>query len=229
MPRHHPARPGSGRGSDLTVLRLYTYFRSGAAHRVRIALALKGAAYEGIPVHLVRNGGEQWQPAFKAVNPQGRVPVLELESGERLIQSSSIIEYLEETIPAPPLLPSDPVQRARVRGVAAIIGADIHPLNNVAVLSTLRTLGQDEAAVSGWIAQWITLGLEAVEQLIGDQGWCFGPAPGLADVYLVPQLYSANRFKVPLGNLPRISRVAALAAKHPVFVAAAPERQPDAE
>ena len=225
MPRRHPARSGS----DLTVLRLYTYFRSGAAHRVRIALALKGAAYESIPVHLVRNGGEQRQPAFKAVNPQGRVPVLELQGGDRLIQSSSIIEYLEETIPAPPLLPSDPVQRARVRGVAAIIGADIHPLNNVAVLGTLRKLGQDEAAVSGWIAHWITLGLEAVEQLICDEGWCFGPAPGFADVYLAPQFYAANRFNVPLDHLPRIGRIAALAAEHPAFVAAAPERQPDAD
>jgi maleylacetoacetate isomerase len=147
----------------------------------------------------------------------------------RLIRSSAMIEYLEETIPAPPLLPADPVDRPHVRGVAAIVGADILPLNNVAVLGTLRQSGQDEAAVSAWIAKWITAGLEAVERLVGDEGWCFGAQPGLADVYLAPQLFSANRFKVPLGHLPRIGRVAALAAGHPAFVAAAPESQPDAE
>jgi maleylacetoacetate isomerase len=192
--------------------RLYTYFRSGAAHRVRIALALKGIAYESVPVHLVR----------------ARVPVLELAGGERLIQSPAILEYLEETVPTPPLLPQDPVARAKVRGVAAIIGCDVHPLNNVAVLNTLRQLGQDEAAVQAWIARWITDGLTAVEQLIGDDGWCFGASPGLADVYLVPQLFSARRFSVPLDVYPRIAHVAALAETHLCFIAAAPENQPDA-
>lgn len=210
-------------------LRLFTYYRSGAAHRVRIALALKGASYETVPVHLVRNGGEQLQPAFRAVNPQARIPVLELPDGARLIQSSAIIEYLDETIPEPPLLPPDPVQRAHVRGVAAIIGADITPLNNVAVLATLRDSGYDEAAVRRWIGKWIVTGLAAVEHLIGDTGWCFGPQPSLADVYLAPQLFSANRFAIPLDHLPRIGRVAALVAAHPAFIAAAPENQPDAE
>ncbi len=213
----------------MTAPRLYTYFRSGAAHRVRIALALKGIAYDSVPVHLVRDGGEHRTPAYRALNPQARVPALQLPSGDVLIQSPAILEYLEETVPHPPLLPRDPVARAKVRGVAAIIGCDVHPLNNVAVLNTLRGLGHDEAAVLAWIARWITDGFAAVEQLIGDDGWCFAPAPGLADVYLVPQLFSARRFRVRLDGFPRIARVAALAAAHPDFIAAAPENQPDAE
>jgi maleylpyruvate isomerase len=209
-------------------LRLYTYFRSGSSHRVRIALALKGIAYDSVPVHLLRDGGEHLKPAYRAVNPQARVPALLLPGGEVLIQSPAILEYLEETVPHPPLLPADPVARAKVRGVAAIIGCDIHPLNNVAALSALRRLGQDEAAGSAWISRWITEGFEAVEQLIGQDGWCFGANPGLADVYLVPQLFSANRFKVPLDRFPRIRRVAGLSDAHLAFVAAAPESQPDA-
>jgi maleylpyruvate isomerase len=209
-------------------LRLYTYFRSGSSHRVRIALALKGVTYESVPVHLLRDGGEHLKPAYRAVNPQARLPALALPGGDVLIQSPAIIEYLEETMPHPPLLPADPVARARVRGVAAIIGCDIHPLNNVAALSTLRRLGQDEAAISAWISRWIIEGFEAVEQLIGKDGWCFGAGPGLADVYLVPQLFSAHRFKVPLDRFPRIRRVAGLSDAHPAFVAAAPESQPDA-
>ena len=213
----------------MTLPRLYTYFRSGAAHRVRIALALKGVAYESLPVHLVRGGGEHLTPAFRALNPQARVPVLELSSGDVLIQSPAILEYLEETFPEPPMLPADPVARAKVRGVAAIIGCDVHPLNNVAVLNALRRAGLDDAAVSAWIAHWITQGLASAEQLIGEQGWCFGPAPGLADVYLMPQVYSARRFKVALDPFPRISRVAEFAGQHGAFVAAAPQNQPDAD
>ena len=213
----------------MTLPRLHTYFRSGSAHRVRIALALKGVAYESVPVHLVRGGGEHLTPAFRALNPQARVPVLELASGDALIQSPAILDYLEECFPEPPMLPADPVARAKVRGVAAIIGCDVHPLNNVAALNTLRRSGLDAAAVSAWIAQWITQGFTAVEHLIGEHGWCFGPAPGLADVYLVPQVYSARRFKVALDPFPRISRVADLAETHSAFIAAAPQNQPDAE
>ena len=213
----------------MTLPRLYTYFRSGAAHRVRIALALKGVAYESLPVHLVRGGGEHLTPAFRALNPQARVPVLELPGGDVLIQSSAILEYLEEIFPKPSMLPMDPVARAKVRGVAAIIGCDVHPLNNVAVLNALRRSGLDDAAVSAWIAQWITQGFTAVEQLIGEQEWCFGSVPGLADVYLLPQVYSARRFKVALDPFPRISRVAELAEQHSAFLAAAPQNQPDAE
>ena len=213
----------------MTLPRLHTYFRSGSAHRVRIALALKGVAYESVPVHLVRGGGEHLTPAFRALNPQARVPVLELASGDALIQSPAILEYLEETFPEPPMLPADPVARAKVRGVAAIIGCDVHPLNNVAALNTLRRSGLDAATVSAWIAQWITQGFAAVEHLIGEHGWCFGPAPGLADVYLVPQVFSARRFKVALDPFPRIRRVAELAEQHSAFIAAAPQNQPDAE
>ena len=213
----------------MSVPRLYTYFRSGAAQRVRIGLALKGVAYDSVAVHLVRNGGEHLLPAFKAINPQARVPVFELADGTALAQSSAILEYLEETIPAPPLLPAAPVERAKVRRVAAIIGCDIHPLNNVGPLNELRRSGWSDSQVSTWISKWITFGLEAVEQLIGDEKWCFGSEPGLADIYLAPQLFSARRFNVRFDHLRRISRVALHTDTHPAFLAASPENQPDAE
>ena len=209
--------------------RLYTYFRSGAAHRVRIGLALKGVSFESIPVHLVRNGGEHLLPAYRAINPQARVPAMQLADGTILAQSPAILEYLEETIPEPPLLPKAPVERAQVRRAAAIIGCDIHPLNNVGPLSELRRSGWSDSQVSAWIGRWITQGLEAVEQLIGDEHWCFGPQPGLADIYLAPQLFSARRFKIALDDLPRISRVSGMIDTNPAFIAASPERQPDAE
>jgi maleylacetoacetate isomerase/maleylpyruvate isomerase len=208
--------------------RLYTYFRSGSSHRVRIGLALKGIAHDAVPVHLLRDGGEQRRPDYRAINPQARVPCLVLPDGDVLIQSPAILEYLEEVAPAPPLLPADPVQRAKVRGVAALIGCDIHPLNNIAVLATLRQdFGASEDAVTAWIARWITDGFTAVENLIGDDGYCFGPQPGMADVYLVPQVFAARRFGVPLDAFPRIRRVDALAQAHPAFVAAAPGNQAD--
>ncbi len=213
----------------MTRPRLYTYYRSAASHRVRIVLALKGLPYDSVPVHLVRDGGEHRKPLFRALNPQARLPVLVTAGGDALVQSPAILEYLEETAPNPPLLPADPVARARVRGAAAIIGCDVHPLNNVAVLNALRAAGQDEAMIAAWIARWITEGLAAVEHLIGDAGWCFGPAPGLADVYLIPQLFSARRFKVDLAAFTRIARVATLAEAHSAFIAAAPENQPDAD
>lgn len=146
-----------------------------------------------------------------------------------LAQSSAILEYLEETIPQPPLLPFDPIARAQVRRVAAIIGCDIHPLNNVGPLSELRRSGWSDSQVSAWIGKWITSGLETVEQLIGDKAWCFGSEPGLADIYLAPQLFSARRFKVPYDHLRRISRVDLLTQAHPAFVTASPDKQPDAE
>jgi maleylacetoacetate isomerase len=216
-------------GMSMSTPRLFTYYRSGAAQRVRIGLALKGLSYESVPVHLVRNGGEHLLPSFKALNPQARVPVLQLGDGTTLAQSSAILEYLEETTPEPPFLPAAPIERAKVRRVAAIIGCDIHPLNNVGPLNELRRSGWSDSQVSAWIAKWITAGLEAVEQLIGDDRWCFGNEPGLADIYLAPQLFSAKRFKVPFDHLSRISRVAQLANAHPAFLAAAPENQPDAE
>ena len=203
---------------------LYTYYRSTSSYRVRIALALKGLDARHLPVNLLQ--GEHRQDAYCAINPQGRVPALRTEEGELLIQSPAIIEYLEERYPAPALLPADPLQRAHQRGVAALIGCDIHPLHNVAVLNRLRGLGIDEDGVNQWIAHWIGEGLAAVEALIGDEGFCFGQ-PGLADVYLLPQLYAARRFNVDLAAFPRILRVERLALEHPAFRQAHPDAQAD--
>lgn len=197
---------------------------------MRIALALKNLAVEHVPIHLLRNGGEQNAPAYRALNPQGRVPSLVLDSGVVIAQSPAILEYLEEAYPAPALLPGDPVERARVRAVAALIGCDIHPLHNIGPLRYLRTeLGRPEPEVGGWIAHWIGQGLSAVEAMIGDEAFCFGSEPGMADVYLVPQLYAARRFDVPLNGFPRILRVERVAAEHPAFREAHPANQPDAE
>ncbi|UVJ44869.1 maleylacetoacetate isomerase [Pseudomonas sp. LS1212] len=206
-------------------MELYTYYRSTSSYRVRIALALKGLDYQSIPVNLLK--GEHRQADFLALNPQGRVPALRVEEGDLLVQSPAIIEYLEERYPQPALLATDPLQRAHARSVAALIGCDIHPLHNVSVLNQLRQLGHDENQVTQWIGHWISQGLAAVEQLIGDSGYCFGDAPGLADVYLIPQLYAAERFNISLEAYPRIRRVAALAGQHPAFVRAHPANQPD--
>ena len=205
---------------------LYTYYRSSSSYRVRIALALKGLDYRALPVNLIRDGGEQRQPAYLAVNPQGRLPALRTDEGELLIQSPAILEYLEERYPEPPLLPRGLKARARHRAVAALIGCDIHPLHNASVINRLRSLGFDEPQVQAWIATWVRAGLQAVEALIGEEGYCFGEL-GMADIYLLPQLYSARRFQVGLDDLPRILRVEALALGHPAFRQAHPDVQPD--
>lgn len=206
-------------------MELYGYYRSTSSYRVRIALALKGLDYQALPVNLLE--GEQHGSDYLALNPQGRVPALRTDQGDLLLQSPAIIEYLEELQPQPALLPADPVGRARARAVAAIIGCDIHPLHNVSVLNRLRAAGQGEAQVNAWIGHWIGQGLAAVEQLIGDQGFCLGAEPGLADLYLIPQVYAAERFNIDLGGYPRIRRVVALAAEHPAFIVAHPSRQVD--
>lgn len=206
-------------------MELFTYYRSTSSYRVRIALALKGLDYQALPVNLLK--GEQLGAGYAAINPQGRVPALRTDGGDVLVQSPAIIEYLEEAYPQPALLPAGTEDRARVRAVAAIIACDVHPLHNVSVLNQLRQLGHDESQVNQWIGHWIGQGLAAIEQLIGDEGFCFGASPGLADVYLIPQLYAAERFTVDLGAYPRIRRVAALAQRHPAFVTAHPSRQPD--
>ncbi|MPT00824.1 MAG: maleylacetoacetate isomerase [Pseudomonas sp.] len=206
-------------------MELYTYYRSTSSFRVRIALALKGLDYQALPVNLLKC--EQLGAGYAAINPQGRVPALRTDGGDVLVQSPAIIEYLEEAYPQPALLPAGTEDRARVRAVAAIIACDVHPLHNVSVLNQLRQLGHDESQVNQWIGHWIGQGLAAIEQLIGDEGFCFGASPGLADVYLIPQLYAAERFTVDLGAYPRIRRVAALAQRHPAFVTAHPSRQPD--
>lgn len=205
---------------------LFTYYRSTSSYRVRIALALKGVAYDSIPVNLIRDGGEQLKPDYLAIDPQGRVPALRLDSGEVIIQSSAIIEYLEERYPLPPLLPKELIQRAQHRAVAALIGCDIHPLHNVSVLKRLRGLACPETDVVAWIGHWISEGFNSVEALIGEDEFCFG-APGLADVFLLPQLYAARRFEVDLTGYPKILRVEHLALQHSAFQVAHPDSQAD--
>ncbi len=207
-------------------MKLYTFFRSSAAYRVRIALNLKGLAYDADFVSLPNN--EQRRPNYMAINPQGRVPTLDLD-GAILIQSPAILEYLEELHPEPPLLPQDPITRAKVRAVAAVIGCDIHPLNNSGTLAYLKgRMGQDEAAVNAWYAHWINEGFRAIERLIEPGPFAFGDRPTLADIYLVPQVYNARRFKVSLDDFPKIAAVDAACNDIEAFRAAAPERQPDA-
>jgi maleylacetoacetate isomerase len=210
-------------------LQLYSFFRSSAAYRVRIALNLKGLSYDTVPVHLTKDGGRQHTPEFHAVNPQERVPALSV-AGDVLLQSLAIIEYLDEVYPDPPLLPADAIDRAKVRALAQIIACDIHPLNNVGPLNYLRhILKADKAAVEAWYWHWITTGFEAVEALIRPGPYAFGPRVTVADICLVPQVYNARRFKVPLDRFPGIVAVDAALLELPAFDAARPERQPDAE
>jgi maleylacetoacetate isomerase len=209
---------------------LYGYFRSSAAFRLRIALNLKGLAPEMISVHLQKEGGLNRKPEFRAINPQMRVPALKLDSGEVLIQSLAIIEYLDETHPQPPLLPRDPIQRAKVRALAQVIACDIHPLNNIGPLRYLKNpLGQEQAKIDAWYHHWILEGFEALEALLQSGPYAFGSEVTLADVCLVPQVANATRFKVPLEHFPKIVAVNAACLKLPAFDKARPENQPDAE
>jgi maleylpyruvate isomerase len=214
-------------------MKLYTFFRSSASYRVRIALNLKGLDYEHAPIHLRRGGGEQFSPAYKAKNPQALVPALE-DGGRPLTQSLAIIEYLEECYPEPPLLPKDPADRAAVRAMALAIACEVHPLQNLKVLNYVKgELKQDEAAANRWAQHWIELGLAALEQMalaVPKRGkFCFGDAPTLADLCLVPQLGNARRFGCDLSGIPTLVRIDAHCGTLPAFVKAAPENQPDAE
>ena len=209
---------------------LYGYFRSSAAYRLRIALNLKGLSPELVSIHLQKEGGLNRKPDFRAINPQMRVPVLKLDSGEVLIQSLAIIEYLDELHPQPPLLPRDPLARAKVRALAQVIACDIHPLNNTAPLRYLKhQLGQEQAKIDAWYHHWILEGFEAIEALLGPGPYSFGSEVTLADVCLVPQVANARRFKVPLDKFPKIVAADAACNKLAAFEKARPENQPDAE
>lgn len=214
-------------------MKLYTFFRSSASYRVRIALNLKGLEYEHVPVHLRRGGGEQFYPDYKAKNPQALVPTLE-DGGRLLTQSLAIIEYLEERYPEPPLLPKDPADRATARAMALAIACEIHPIQNLRVLSYLRSeLKQSEAEAKRWAQHWIGLGFSALEQMVlaaPKRGkFCFGDAPTLADLCLVPQVANARRFGCDLSGYPTLVRIDAYCATLPAFSRAGPENQPDAE
>jgi maleylacetoacetate isomerase len=207
-------------------VRLYTYFRSSAAYRVRIALNLKGVSHEAVSVNLLK--GEQREAGYKALNPQMRVPSLDID-GTTLIQSPAILEYLDEVYPDPPLLPMGAINRAKVRAIASLIACDIHPLNNSGTLGYLKNhLGHDQAAANEWYAHWVREGFEAIEALLGPGPYAFGSKITLADVYLVPQVFNARRFKVPLDAYPKIAAVDAACAELKAFQDAAPANQPDA-
>jgi maleylacetoacetate isomerase len=212
-------------------MKLYGYFRSSAAYRVRIALALKGIEVEQIGIHLVKDGGQQLKPQYLTRNPQGLVPALELDDGTVLTQSLAIIDYLESIAPEPPLVPQDPVKAAQVRAVALTIACDIHPLNNLRVLNYLKgPLARAQDEVDQWYRHWILKGgLEAVEALIEGGRFCFGDGPSLADVCLIPQVFNARRYKIDIAHLKKVEAVDQHCNALAAFKAAHPAQQPDAE
>ncbi len=215
------------------MLELYSYFRSSAAYRVRIALGLKGLDHAIVPVHLLRDGGEQLSARYREINPESLVPALS-DDGRVLTQSLAIIEYLDEAYGPASLLPQSPLARARVRALALHIACDIHPLNNLRVLRYLaHQAGVGQEQRDAWYRHWIAVGFEALEQQLrrsGDTGLCcHGDQPGLADCCLVPQVFNAQRYEIDLGPFPTIARIAAHCETLPAFQAAHPSRQPDAE
>ena len=211
-------------------MQLYTYFRSSAAYRVRIALNLKGLTPEMVSIHLQKEGGLNKKPEYRAVNPQMRVPALRLDSGEVLTQSLAIIEYLDEVVPEPPFLPRDPVERAKVRALAQMIACDVHPLNNTSPLRYLKNeLGQEQANIDRWYHHWVLEGFQALESMVRPGPYAHGSAVTLADIYLVPQVYNARRLKVPLDRFPKLVAIDAACLQLAPFDRARPENQPDAE
>ena len=214
-------------------MKLYDYFRSSASYRVRIGLKLKGLEYESVPVHLLKEGGEQLKAEYRAVNPSALVPALE-DNGAIITQSLAILEYLDEVHPMVPLMPRDALGRARVRSLAQAIACDIHPINNLRVLRYLvKQAGMKEDAKNAWYVHWVQQGFAALEtQLAGssDTGrFCHGDAPTIADCCLVPQVYNASRFNIDLAPYPTIAAIDAACRELPAFIAAHPAQQPDAE
>ncbi|MES2128923.1 MAG: maleylacetoacetate isomerase [Pseudomonadota bacterium] len=214
-------------------MKLYTYFRSSAAYRVRIGLNLKGLDVEAVPVHLLKEGGQQLQPEYRSVNPSALVPALE-DEGSTLTQSLAILEYLDEVHPAVPLMPADAPGRARVRALALTIACDIHPIANLRVLRYLMgPMGLSEAQKNTWYEHWVSSGLAALEaHLLRDGGtgrFCHGDTPTLADCCLVPQVFNAQRANIDLAPYPTVARINAACLALPAFAAAHPSRQGDAE
>lgn len=213
-------------------MQLYSYYRSTAAYRVRIALNIKGLDYEIIPVNLLKEDGEQFSAAYKAINPQSRVPTL-IDGKNTLMQSPAILEYLEECYPEPGILPADPVVRAKLRAIANIIACDIHPLNNAGVLKYLKSdMKVTDEQKDAWYKHWVALGFTAIERMLQsdpDVGRCvYGDEPTLTDLVLIPQVYNAHRFNCPMENYPTIARINEYCLGLPAFAEARPELQPDA-
>ncbi|CAM4131921.1 maleylacetoacetate isomerase [Bordetella tumulicola] len=214
-------------------MQLYSYFRSSAAYRVRIALNLKGLSYEYLGVHLLKNGGEHLSDSYRDLNPSALVPTL-VDGDVSIGQSMAIIEYLDETHPQPALLPADPAGRARVRSIAQIISCDTHPLNNLRVLKYLKhELQASDDARNAWYRHWVTLGMGAVESMLAGSSatgkFCHGDTPSLADLCLVPQVFNARRLDCDLSAMPTVVRIDAACREIQAFDLAVPEKQPDAE
>lgn len=214
------------------MLTLHSYFRSSASYRVRIALNLKGLPYTYAPVHLLKDGGQQHTADYQHVNPAQLVPTL-VDDGHAIGQSLAIMEYLDETHPEPPLMPRDPLGRARVRGLAQSVACEIHPLNNLRVLQYLdNDLKLDEAAKATWYRHWITVGFTAIEAMLADHPstgtYCHGNTPGMADCCLIPQIANSRRFDTPLDAFPTIRRIEQACLVLEAFAKAAPQLQPDA-
>ena len=212
---------------------LYGYFRSSAAFRARIALNLKGIKPELRFVHLLRNGGEQHTPEYKALNPQELIPAL-VHDGHTITQSLAIIEYLNEIVPEPPLLPKDAYGRARCREIAYVVACDIHPVNNLRVGRYIKkTFNTQDEDVFAWQRHWIEVGFDAIEKMLssskGTGGFCHGDMPTIADICLIPQVANARRVNLNIARWPTIARIEAHALTHPAFDAALPKNQPDAE